>query len=309
VPRRPREPTRGMLLPSTLLVLACLLVGIFPEYTVGPVLASAARSILGEHLPAYELAVWHGATAPLLMSVVALAGGLGFYIGLHRRGRTMMPTPWLSRLNAAKTFDLLNVTAIRGAARVTRGLFSVPLQPQLLLIVCAAFGAGYLPLAIAGWSAGDVPLTPLDPLFVLLWLLGVACALGAAVQAKFHRLAALMMVGAVGLVTCLTFAWFSAPDLALTQIVVETVTTVLILPGSCSVSCAIVKCARGSCRSQSICVIRMVLLYWRPSSPPHPEPSGPDFRPMANTSPCTSSTSRMSRDGFATSRIASSGLS
>ena len=39
------------------------------------------------------------------------------------------------------------------------------------------------------------------------------------------------MVGGVGLVTCLTFAWFSAPDLALTQIAVEVVTLVLILLG------------------------------------------------------------------------------
>jgi multicomponent K+:H+ antiporter subunit A len=100
-----------------------------------------------------------------------------------------------------------------------------------LHIVCAAFAAGYLPLAIGGWSAGDLPLTPLDPLFLLLWLIGGACALGAALQAKFHRLAALIMVGGVGLITCLTFAWFSAPDLALTQIVLETVTAVLILLG------------------------------------------------------------------------------
>ena len=50
-------------------------------------------------------------------------------------------------------------------------------------------------------------------------------------QAKFHRLAALIMAGGTGLVTCLTFAWFSAPDLALTQISVEIVTLVLILLG------------------------------------------------------------------------------
>src|SRR5690606_38320517 len=54
---------------------------------------------------------------------------------------------------------------------------------------------------------------------------------GAAHQAKFHRLAALIMLGGAGLVTCLTFAWFSAPDLALTQITVEVVTVVLLLFG------------------------------------------------------------------------------
>ena len=231
LPRVPREPTRGMLVPSMLLVIACLLVGIFPEYTVGPVLATAARSILGEHLPTYELAVWHGVTAAFFMSMVALAGGIAFYVGLDRGGRAMVPTPGLSRLNAARAFDILDVVVIRGAARASRVLFSSRLQPQVLLIVCAALLAGFLPLAINGWSAGELMLTPLDPLFLLLWILGCACALGASVQAKFHRLAALIMVGVVGLMTCLTFAWFSAPDLALTQIVVETVTAVLILLG------------------------------------------------------------------------------
>ncbi len=231
LPRPAREPTRGMLLPSTVLVIACLVVGILPERTVGPLLAAAAQSLLGANLPAYELKIWHGITLPLVMSFVALGGGLAFYASLRRTGRTMMPTPWLSQLNAARAFDILNVAAIRGAARLTRALFSWRLQPQLLLIVCAALAAGFLPLWIGGWSAGRLALTPLDPVMVLIWMIGSACALGAALQAKFHRFAALIMVGGVGLITCLTFAWFSAPDLALTQIAVETVTVVLILLG------------------------------------------------------------------------------
>ena len=39
------------------------------------------------------------------------------------------------------------------------------------------------------------------------------------------------MVGGGGLVTCITFVWLSAPDLAATQLLVEVVTTVLILLG------------------------------------------------------------------------------
>jgi multicomponent K+:H+ antiporter subunit A len=231
MPRTPHEPTRGMLLPSAVLVLACLLVGILPTQTIGPLLEVATRSILGPDLPAYQLAAWHGLTPPLLMSLVALAGGTGFYLILKSRRRTMMPTPLLSRLDAGRIFDVVNVAAIRGAGRLTRLLFSERLQQQLLLIVCAALVAGFLPLWLAGWSRGELPLTPLDPLFALLWLVGVACAIGAALQARFHRLAALIMVGGVGLVTCLTFAWFSAPDLALTQISVEVVALVLILLG------------------------------------------------------------------------------
>src|SRR5690606_4888109 len=60
---------------------------------------------------------------------------------------------------------------------------------------------------------------------------GAGCAISAAWMAKFQRLAALVMMGGAGLVTCVTFVWFSAPDLALTQLLVEIVTVVLILLG------------------------------------------------------------------------------
>ena len=72
---------------------------------------------------------------------------------------------------------------------------------------------------------------PATPEFVLLWVIGAACAVGAAWQAKFHRLFALILLGVVGLALCITFAWFSAPDLALTQLAVEVVTVVLFLLG------------------------------------------------------------------------------
>jgi multicomponent K+:H+ antiporter subunit A len=78
---------------------------------------------------------------------------------------------------------------------------------------------------------GDRPRLPASPAFVLLWSIGMVCAVGAAVKAKYHRLVALLLVGGAGLVTCLTFSWFSAPDLALTQILVEVVTTMLFLLG------------------------------------------------------------------------------
>src|SRR5690606_24910400 len=146
LPRQPHEPTRGMLLPSAVLVLACLLVGPLPGPTVGKPLAAAAYALLVLDLPAYHLAVWPSLPLPLVMSFIALAGGTLFYLFLLRTGRTMMRTPVLSLVNAARIFDVLSVGAIRGAGRLTRALFSWRLQPQMLLIVCGALLAGALPL-------------------------------------------------------------------------------------------------------------------------------------------------------------------
>jgi multicomponent K+:H+ antiporter subunit A len=230
LPRTPHEP-KLMLVPGALLVAACLLVGMFPAKTVGPLLETAGRAILGPDGPTYELAVWHGFTLPLLMSLIALAGGIGYYLLMYVRGRTMAHTPLLSRFDSKRMFDIVNVALTRGASSVARTLFPSRLQIQLLLIVTSALIAGFWPLWSGGWPGSPRAITPLDPLFALLAAGGAACAIGAAWQAKFHRLVALILLGGSGLVACLTFAWFSAPDLALTQISVETVTIVLFLLG------------------------------------------------------------------------------
>src|SRR5690606_20926301 len=100
------------------------------------------------------------------------------------------------------------------------------LQPQLLLIVLSTFFVAALPLLRGGWLRPEIS-TPLDPFFALMWVAGGACAIGAARKAKYHRAVSLLLSGGAGLVTALTFAWLSAPDLALTQLAVEVVTVVL----------------------------------------------------------------------------------
>src|SRR5690606_1561821 len=74
-PRVPHEPPRWMRFPIELLVVTCLVVGIFPAVTVGPFLDVAARAVLGNATPAYSLSAWHGLTVPLMMSLAALTGG------------------------------------------------------------------------------------------------------------------------------------------------------------------------------------------------------------------------------------------
>src|SRR5690606_21715366 len=91
------------------------------------------------------------------------------------------------------------------------------LQTQLRWLVLVAILAAFWPLyRLAPWP--DVAAASrTDIAFALIWLVGAGCAISAAWMAKFQRLAALVMMGGAGLVTCVTFVWFSAPDLALTQ--------------------------------------------------------------------------------------------
>src|SRR5205085_3721333 len=129
---------------------------------------------------------------------------------------------------------LLFTSALAGLTafshRLRRTLLSVGLQRQMMAVVVVALFVGALTLR-RGVGVGDRPHVPLSPIFIGLWLVGGVGAVGAAWQAKFHRLAALMLAGVSGAITVVTFIWFSAPDLALTQLVVEVMTTLLILVG------------------------------------------------------------------------------
>ncbi|MGB3809431.1 MAG: monovalent cation/H+ antiporter subunit A [Parvibaculum sp.] len=233
LPHAPHEPPIWMRLPVALLVLACVVVGIVPAMTAGPLLDTAARSVLGAGMPTYSLAVWHGFTFPLLMSVIALAGGIALYFSLHSYLTTSEAgSPLLRNIKGQRIFDRVMVTVSwRWARSLEAFLGTRRLQPQLRILVCAAIIAAAWPLATHGLKAGDVDPSIVNPAFALLWVVGIGCAIAAAYLAKYHRLAALILAGGAGLVTCITFVWLSAPDLALTQLLVEVVTTVLILLG------------------------------------------------------------------------------
>ncbi|MDQ2823751.1 MAG: monovalent cation/H+ antiporter subunit A [Pseudomonadota bacterium] len=232
LPKQPHEPPRWMRFPVECLVVLCIVVGVMPEHAVGNVLAVAAQAVLGGALPEYSLAIWHGVNLPLMMSIAALGGGVLFYILLRRyfalAERDKVPV--LYRLNGAQAYENCLAALWQAAAWLLRWTGTRRLQPQLLVLMAAMVA---VPLLVVDPLPAMPPLriTDLDPLFALLWLIGAACALGAAWQAKYHRLVALLLAGGVGVVTSLTFLWMSAPDLALTQLMVETVTTVLILLG------------------------------------------------------------------------------
>ena len=232
LPLEPHEPVRWMRVPIEILVLLCIVVGIFPQWSIGPALDVAARPVVGGAMPPFSLAIWHGFNKPLVMSLIALGGGIALYLLLRRgvvAGR-FKHAPLLG-LNGQRLFE----STLYGLDRASRWALAVlstyRLQPQMLLMVLAAIVFASVALWAGGISWGDRPRVPGNLEFALLWVLGCVAALAAANQAKFHRLAALILLGVVGLAVSLTFLWFSAPDLALTQLTVEVVTTVLFLLG------------------------------------------------------------------------------
>ena len=233
LPKTPHEPPVWMRRPVELLVLVCLIVGILPGLTLGPTLNLAAQSVLGADLPFKDIAVWHGLNLPLMMSLVALGVGAALYAGLGRRiAAGPEGPPLLHRIKAQRVFERVLLLLTWKLPRDIHRLFGTErLQPQLRLIILLAIGAAGASL----WGSlrqAPAPLSnAMNPAFALMWVVGAGCAVGAAWLAKYHRFASVVLLGGAGAVTCLTFAWLSAPDLAVTQLLVEIVTTVLLLLG------------------------------------------------------------------------------
>ncbi len=151
LPKTPHEPPRFMRVPVEILVVVCLVVGLLPALSIGPLLAIGAKAALfggfEGALPEYRLAIWHGLNLALGMSMLASAGGLTLYFVLQRRVN-------LHRLARAPATpkrsgrDLFALALRRGrmlALRLTQELENDRLQRYLLVLLVFAVTAGTLP--------------------------------------------------------------------------------------------------------------------------------------------------------------------
>lgn len=222
----PHEPPRFMHLPVVILVVQCLLVGVFPALTVAPFLALAAGDMLDVPLPAYDLAIWHGFNAPLLMSLVALVGGLFLYT---RRQLLFTVHQRLPQIDIQVVFANTIEGLVGLAHACTKAMANGSLQRYVTVLVLAAVVATLAPLlASHAPLTGPLPLSPIDGMTLMGALLTMAAAI---LVVRWHRrrFSVLIALGVVGVMMVLAFVRFSAPDLALTQLAVEVVTILLLL--------------------------------------------------------------------------------
>ncbi|MDO5622266.1 MAG: monovalent cation/H+ antiporter subunit A [Paracoccus sp. (in: a-proteobacteria)] len=223
-PHKPHDPGIGLWGGPALLVCLVVLIGLFPQTLAGWLVDSSAAAVTGGQ-PHAHLALWHGVNTALIMSLVAIAGGVLVLFGwpLLNRLWTALHIPYYKAIFDA--FINLNVRAARFITqRLNNGSMSRALAAFTL--TCLAAGAW-------AWSTGNIgtptrEMLPITPVAAVAWLLAMV-AIWTMVIVHRHRLLALVMVGIVGLMVSASFLYLSAPDLALTQISVEVVTVMLLL--------------------------------------------------------------------------------
>jgi multicomponent K+:H+ antiporter subunit A len=223
---RAHDPATGMWVSPAVLVGIAVLLGLAPMLFAGPLVTSVASAVTGKPAPALELALWHGVTPALGMSVLAVALGV---ILLWRHPRLLGLYEAIRHPDAKQMFD----RSFAVADAVTRRVHVAVHKPSLQRMLFAVFAVMLLAV-FEGWFtgggrlAGQRPGIPASPVAILAWGLLVA-ATGAVLAAERRRFRSLIYISVIGLVVALAFVHLSAPDLALTQIAVEVVTILLLL--------------------------------------------------------------------------------
>ena len=226
MPKAPHEPPRFMRAPVDVLVILCVVVGVAPAVVVGPLLTVAAAAVTGSAVPAVELRVWHGFNVPLAMSAVALVGGALAYAGRRRLRR--MHARLLPQVEGRDVYDAVVRGSVAGARRLSTLLETGSLQRYAAFLLGTAAVVIGASLLGGGTLRGPEALVAMDAASAAAWVMMAVAAVGA-VALRRRRFTALVLMSVVGLVVALAFVRLAAPDLALTQVLVEVVTTVLVM--------------------------------------------------------------------------------
>lgn len=222
--RHPHEPPAGMRFPAEVLALLCIVFGVMP-WLSEPLVAAAASAVLQQAVHPH-FSVWHGFNPALGMSAVAVAAGGLFFYARRETTRRVLP-PALGR-TASDRYDRAVDGLVGGAVVLANFVQGGRLAWYVRVVVGVTL---VLTLAGLGWSWPSVGSQASTQIVAgAPFVVGLTAAAIVSVAA-FHRnrLTSVIALGAVGLLLAIYFTWLSAPDLVLTQILVETVTTILIV--------------------------------------------------------------------------------
>ncbi|MEK4688263.1 Na+/H+ antiporter subunit A [Bacillus sp. FSL W8-1202] len=229
--KQAHEAPVGMLVPPVILVALAVSLFFFPNILSYSLIEPAMNSIYPTLLAGHEkfhvhISQWHGVTAELLMTAgIVVIGTIG-YLSLNKWKGIYKLFP--SKLTLNRLYDKLLTLMEKGSYRVTKQYMTGFLRDYLLYIF-----AGFIILiggAFAikgGFSFKTEGMAKIGVYEIILTLVMISATV-ATVFAR-SRLTAIIALGVVGYTLALFFVIFRAPDLALTQLVIETISVALFL--------------------------------------------------------------------------------
>ncbi|WP_081235647.1 Na+/H+ antiporter subunit A [Streptomyces viridosporus] len=219
VAARAHRPAPGFVAPVAVLSTATLVLGVWYAGTAALTTPYADAYPPGPH-GSYELSLWHGFTAVFGLSMLSIL--LGVLLHLVWRDRWRPP-----RLpDVQRGFDRAMAAVDRLAVVLTgrTQVGSLPVYMTVLLVTVVAVPGAVLVASTPSLGSPQWWWSPSEPFLAVMVL-----AAAAAVVVTRHRLTGILLSGAAGYGVAVIFLIRGAPDLALTQFLVETMTLVVVV--------------------------------------------------------------------------------
>jgi multicomponent Na+:H+ antiporter subunit A len=214
-----RDAPASLWLGPLVLGIAGVLVGMLPAIAAGPI-ALAAESVTGASSPV-TLAMWHGFNAILLLSLLTLAGSVLLFTVRTRLWRLR----WPRALRAERLYSFTLSALDTLGRRLAPAMQSASLRSYVFIVVATAIALITVALAVDRILPPTRRWTPVSLHEAVLAALIVAGALTAA--SARSTMTAVLSLGTVGYGVAVLYALLGAPDLAMTQFAVETLTVVI----------------------------------------------------------------------------------
>ncbi len=207
-----------------ILGLSSLAVGIFPGLVDSTLIAGATKSVLAREIPVH-LALWHGINTAFLLGILTFGAGVLLYAFRDSLERCLQGATRFAALGPARWYEwslaVLNGTAVRQTRLLQHGRLN--LYVLILFMTIAGLGLYTFFRGEGGWVLPNL----LDARISEATVAGLILASAFLSIASPSRLAAVVAMGGVGYGVALIYVQFGAPDVAMTQFAVETVTVIL----------------------------------------------------------------------------------
>jgi multicomponent Na+:H+ antiporter subunit A len=224
-PKSPHEAPLSMTLGPMLLAGLTVAFGFLPGLANDYAVKTATHATLNDTTAKVELVLWPGVNIVLLLSIVTVLAGLGVYVWRDRLQHYVGFLDVGARFGPARGYRALLDGMLWLADRQTRVLQNGYLRVYLITIVSATTAlVGYTLLTQTDL---DGTLRSPDVRVYELLIAGVILAATIAVTQARSRLAAVAALGTIGYGIALLYILFGAPDLAMTQFAIETLTVLL----------------------------------------------------------------------------------
>jgi len=210
------------LLLTILGAVGALFVGSYEQVLLAPAIAAVAGEPIEVHLK-----LWHGLTPVFFasMGILLLAVVVFLARGLFRRLYARVPTGF----SALAVYDATVDAIYRLAYRVTTVIQGSPMAPQLSVTLLAGVAVVFYAVFFTDGSTSRL-LDSLEFPTLTEWAIFALAIIAAITTVRARsRLSAIIALGVVGVTVTLFFIIFGAPDLALTQLLIEVLTVFLLV--------------------------------------------------------------------------------